>query len=228
LEFNIQQFNGPLDLLLQLISEKRMEISEISISTVTEQYLDHLDKLEKDDPQDLADFLVVAAKLLLLKSKTLLPQFTPEEDEEGSLEAQLKLYKAFVEASKKIEKRWNDGSVSYGRVEAPTPQREVYKPDNLKLETMHQTMVQLVDRLAPPRPMPQTYIDKSVSLRDKVDFLRKMLKKNKNVNFKEMLLDAQSRTEVIVSFLAILELVKQKSVFLQQDDSFGNIVISSV
>jgi len=224
----LEQFNGPLDLLSQLIFEQKMEISEISISAVTEQYLDYLDTLEKVDPQDLADFLVIAARLLLLKSKTLLPQFAPEEEEEESLEEQLKLYRAFVDASKKIEKRWNDSLVAYSRVETPTPPKEVYKPDNLGLETMHQTMVQLLDRLAPPKSLPRTYIDKTVSMKEKVDFLRKMLKKNKNVRFVELLSDTKSRTEIIVSFLAILELVKQKSVYLQQESSFEDIVISSV
>ncbi len=105
-EFILEQFTGPLDLLLSLIDGQKLNISELSLSNVTEQFLNHLDKIENKKPEELADFLVIATRLLFIKSNRLLPQFTLEEDEGPSLEDQLRVYRAFVEASKKLNKRW--------------------------------------------------------------------------------------------------------------------------
>ena len=131
-----KEFDGPLDLLLSLVDEKKMEITEVSISSVTEPFLEYLDTLEEKDAQELADFLVVAAKLLLMKSRTLLPQFAPEEDDGVSLEDQLRLYRRFVEVSKKINTLWlDDSKKGYGRVEPPIRSEEVIKPNNLSQDT---------------------------------------------------------------------------------------------
>ncbi|PLX26521.1 hypothetical protein C0581_04280 [Candidatus Parcubacteria bacterium] len=223
-----KEFDGPLDLLLSLVDEKKMEITEVSISSVTEPFLGYLDTLEEKDAQELADFLVVAAKLLLMKSRTLLPQFAPEEDDGISLEDQLRLYRRFVDVSKKVNTLWlDDSKKSYGRVEPPVRSDEVIKPENMSQDTMHASMVQLVKRLAPPKPLPETQIDKTVSMKEKIDTLHKLLKKGKEVSFQTLLSDASTKTEVIVSFLAILELVKQKDIYLQQDNHFSDIVIAS-
>ena len=80
-DFTLDQFTGPLDLLLGLINEQKMDISEVSLSKVTEQYLNKLEQMEDKQPEELAEFLLVAARLLFLKSKKLLPQFSPEEEE---------------------------------------------------------------------------------------------------------------------------------------------------
>src|SRR3989338_1878896 len=105
-ELTLDQFSGPLDLLLSLLEESKLNISEVSLSSITEQYLTYLDTLEDNRAEELADFLVVGSRLLLLKSKMLLPQFAPEEDEGTSLEEQLRLYKVFLEASKGVNRLW--------------------------------------------------------------------------------------------------------------------------
>ncbi len=227
IRIQFKEFDGPLDLLLSLVDEKRMEITEVSISSVTEPFLDYLDTLEEKDAQELADFLVVAARLLLMKSRTLLPQFAMEEDDGISLEDQLRLYRRFVEVSKKINILWlDDNKKGYVRAEPPIRSQEVIKPVNLSQDTMHLSMVQLVKRLAPTKPLPETQIDRTVSMKEKIDTLRKLLKKGKKVSFQELLSDTSTKTEIIVSFLAILELVKQKHVYLSQEDSFGDIILS--
>src|SRR5512147_3265515 len=111
LNFKMEKFEGPLDLLLQLIEQEKLSISEISLSKIADQYLESLGQVAEKDPDELADFLVVAAKLLLIKSRELLPSAAPAEEEGPSLESQLKMYKIFWEAAQRIEaqikkRRW--------------------------------------------------------------------------------------------------------------------------
>ena len=225
MEIALKQFTGPLDALLQLVEERKMPITELSISAVTEQYLQYLDTLEETDPNELADFLVVAAKLLLLKSKALLPQFAPEEDEGPNLVDQLRLYKMFVAASRQLEARWLAPLRSYGREEPirvvvdPTP------PANVTLDTLRVSMARLVQRLKPPKPLPRTTIDRAVSLKEKIAHLRQLLSQQGSVNFFTTMVDRTSRTDVIVGFLALLELVKQQAASVDQETLFGDIVI---
>lgn len=229
LQINFKEFSGPLDLLLSLLDEKKMEISELSISAVTEPFLNYLDTLESIEAEELADFLVVAARLLLLKSRTLLPQFAVEDDANLNLDEQLRLYRRFVDASKNLHNMWLDEkTISYSHIEEIKRTTEVVQPTNFTLESLSQSMLQLVKRLAPPKGLPRTYIDKTVTIKEKIDKMREMLKKHKSVNFKDVLNDANSRTEVIVSFLAILELVKQNDILLKQINSFGEIKLLKV
>lgn len=221
-------FEGPLDLLLSLIDEQELNISEVAISDVTEQYLNYLDTVEQRQPEHLADFLVIATKLLFIKSRLLLPQFGVEEDEGQSLEDQLRLYRAFVEASKKLNKKWLESERAVFRVE-PHRQPEGFLPSaNLGLEFLKDSINKLLYRLTPPKPLPRTHIDKSVSIKEKIDQIRNLLKTSKKASFLALFSDSKNKTEVIVSFLALLELVKQKSVGLKQGGNFQDILIEKV
>ena len=228
IDFKLQQFIGPLDLLLNLIGEEKLDVSEVSLSAVTEQYLGYLDQMEEKEPNEMADFLLVATRLLLLKSRKLLPQFAPEEVEGPSLEDQLRLYKAFVEASKKLNKRWLSGLKSVFRIEPPRRPTEFIPPKNFEMETMRQSFVKLLERIKPLPPLPQTHIDKAISIREKIEHIRTLLKNAEKVSFSDLLNDSKNRTEVIASFLALLELVKDESVVLKQGGSFKEIMVSRV
>ena len=131
--FQLEKFSGPLDLLLSLIDEEKLDINELAISEVTEQYLRYLEAMEEKRPEELADFLVMATRLLLLKSKNLLPQLETDEEEGPSLEEQLRLYKAFVEASKKLNKKWLEGRVANFRIEPPRHPTSFVAPANFGL-----------------------------------------------------------------------------------------------
>jgi segregation and condensation protein A len=224
----LEKFSGPLDLLLGLLGEKKLSISELSLSKVTEQYLLYLDKLEKNKVEELADFLVVGSSLLLLKSKALLPQFAPDEDDGPSLEEQLRIYKNFIEASKKVNQLWLGYRISSFRIEPPRKSENFVSPTNLSSTALYQSMLQLVSRLKPLKPLPETMIDKAISMKEKLDQIRNYLKKRKQIGFYEIINNSRNKTDVIVSFLALLELVKQKTVFLEQEQGFGDIIISKV
>ena len=228
MDFKLQQFTGPLDLLLNLVGEQKMNISDVSLSTVTEQYLQYLEKLEEREPEEMADFLLIAARLLLLKSKKLLPQLMPEEDEGPSLEDQLRLYQAFVEASKKLNKRWLSGVRSDFRVEPPRRPSEFVPPKNLSQTLLQEFFLKLLQRIKPLPELPQARMDKAVSVRDKIETIRALLQKAESVSFRDLLGKASNRSEIIASFLALLELVKAESVTLKQKGSFSDIMVERI
>jgi segregation and condensation protein A len=225
-ELRLDKFSGPLDLLLTLIQEEKLDIAEISLANVTEQFLRYLDTLEERRAEELADFLVIGSRLLLLKSRMLLPQFSPPEEEDGpSLADQLRLYKQFAEAAKRLNRRWMKGERAVFRAEPPRKPEGFVPPVNVALSTLHERMVQLVARLTPPTPLPETRMDKAISMKEKLDEIRRMLARAKSASFHDLLRDAKNRTEIIVSFLAVLELVKQKLAAVRQEDEFGDIIV---
>lgn len=226
--FQLEQFSGPLDLLLSLINEQKLDITELAISEVTEQYLNYLETLEEKKPEELADFLVIATRLLLLKSKTLLPQLVEEDEDGPSLEEQLRLYKAFVEASHKLNKKWLSGQSAKFRIEPPRRPVSFTPPTNFSNDSLLQSMQKLLNRLKPLKELPQRNIDSVVTVKEKFEYIKNLLKKAKQLSFSQALNNAESRTEVIYTFLALLELVKQKSIVLKQSDNFGEIMINKV
>lgn len=226
--FKLEQFSGPLDLLLGLLQDQKLDITTIALSEVTEQYLMYIEEIEETAAEDIADFLVIATRLLLLKSQTLLPQFSLEEEPEGDLSAQLRLYKAFVDASKHINTLWLEDKRSAFRTEPKRFSVDVIPPQNMTLDLLKQSMIQLVNRLKPLKALPQARIDKAVSLKEKIAKIQAIIKKIKKFNFFEIIEESQNKTDVIVSFLAILELVKQKEIFLKQEDTFADIMIERV
>jgi segregation and condensation protein A len=225
INLKLDQFSGPLDLLLSLIADEKLDITTIALSRVTEQYLDYLGQVDEKDANELADFLVVATRLLLLKSRALLPQLMPEPDDGPSLEAQLRLYKIFVDASKKIQKLWSSADGGHWRIEPPRRSEVFVPPENVSVERLRGIMVQLINRLRPPKALPRTVIDKSVSIQEKIERIRSLFRQVKSLSFLEMVNESRSRTEIIISFMAILELMKQQVVTLSQEDQFGDIVI---
>ncbi|MSU74920.1 MAG: segregation/condensation protein A [Candidatus Magasanikbacteria bacterium] len=228
-ELKLEKFQGPLELLLELIEEEKLNITEVALGQVTEQYFKHLDTLGGERSELLADFLVIATKLVYLKSKQLLPYLYPEEDEGPSLADQLKLYKRYADASKLVENLWNEGNVSYGRVEPPPARSpEMVVPVNAHPHDLHASFVFLLKRLKPIAPLPEVRIDHTFSVKQKVESIFNFLKQWTHLSFKKLLGQSENKTEVIVSFLALLELVKQEKITIKQSDAFGDMEIRRV
>ena len=227
-EIKIEKFSGPLDLLLQLIEAQKMPVTDIALAEVTEQYLIYLEKLENKDPEEVADFLVVAARLLLLKSKAILPILT-DEVEPDELEKQLKIYKEFLEASKKVSAILALDQRSFAREKAPQKSEVVFSPpigiDVLQLKNV---FLGVLKRLDPLVRLPRQAIEKSISLQQKIFEIKNFLDKTKNFNFKTLMKDAKNRTEVIVNFLAILELLKRQHLRVKQNNNFQDIIIEKI
>lgn len=227
-DIKLEKFEGPLELLLNLIEQEELSITEIAIATVTEQYFAYLNKLEDGRSEELADFLVIATKLVYLKSKHLLPYLLPEAEEGPSLADQLKLYKRYADASKHVEKLWLESGVAYGRIEPPIPVEGFVLPHNAQSLDLHKSITALLKRLKPLQALPQVSIDRTVSVKQKIESIYNAVKQWSSLSFRELLGNAESKTEVIVTFLALLELVKQEKIFIDQINAFDDMDIKKI
>lgn len=234
-------YEGPLDLLLQLIEKHELDINEISLVTVTDQYLHTIERLEEIEPGALADFLVIASKLLYLKSVSLLPKPQPplddeEEDVGDALIRQLLEYRRFKQAAQLLQEREEQGLRVYVRT-APKPDLERrLDMSNVDLHKLHQALRRVLNRIPsdPPMPRVKTY---PITVAEQIDNVRNFLKTArqqravtngtpaKPITFVELLSRETSRMEVVVTFLAVLELIKQREVHFVQDDTFGEITL---
>lgn len=226
IEVRIRQFEGPLDLLLQLIEQNQLDISTVALAEVTEQYLGALSGVEQRHPDELADFLVVAAKLLLIKSRILLPQLDVPDDEGLSLQEQLKLYQTFVGVSAHIHKLFRRRHVMYGRAHADTIEPFFAPPDRVSALTLHEAFRAVIEKLEPLTLVSTTTIARTVSLQEKIESIRRLILEQSVVNFRQLLERAQSRMDVIVTFLALLEIVKLRTAVVVQDKNFSEIRIA--
>lgn len=227
-QIKLEQFEGPLDLLLQLIEQEKLSINEISLATIAEQYLDYLQHIEERFPEELADFLVVATKLLLMKSRTLLPYLQiEEEEEERSLEEQLKIYKVYFDATKQIQQLLFNGGRLFSRPPVKMLSRETVfaPPEGITLQNLASWMGEVLRQLEPLIALPRQSLEKAVTLQEKIADLEHRLVREFSLSFKSLIRTASSRTEIILTFLALLELVKQKSIMVKQDKLFSDISI---
>jgi len=221
----LEKFEGPLDLLLKLIEAEEVPITEISLAKVTDQFIEYVNRSQDLDPGEVADFLVVASKLLLIKSRILMPSLDFEEEAEGSLERQLKIYKEYYEASKKIKELLRRKNFMFSRnkaIQVFTP--KFSPPVKLRLKDLGLIFQLIVNRLEPVVNLPQEVIKKTISIGEKIRQIKEMILEKVSFSFKN-LLSRGDKTEVIVSFLALLELVKQQSVRVNQSGLFGEIQV---
>jgi segregation and condensation protein A len=225
----LEQFEGPLDLLLELIEQEKLDVSQMSLATVTDSFLKHL-QADKDIPtEELADFLVVATKLLLIKSRLLLPFLNfGQEEPIGDLESQLRIYKEYLDASKLIDAMIGKRRFLYVHEKLPHVDIGFAPPKKLGTEQMAVLMRGIIARLEPLVKVPQAVLEKTVSIHEKILQIQKMFATAKQMSFSKLLMTAETKTEIIVSFLALLELVKQRSFSVAQDAKWGEIVITKI
>ena len=167
-EVKTEKFAGPLGLLLQLIEEQELDINQVSLAEVTEQYLGYLEQMEKRQPEDLADFLVIASKLIYIKSKNLIPTLEAEEDAE-ELELQLKIYKEYLEASKTIQKIINRKKFAYIREKSIILESIFSPPKSLKIEKIHNAFAAVLGRIEPIIELPKRAIRRAMSIKEKIN-----------------------------------------------------------
>lgn len=226
--FDLPTFDGPLDLLLHLIEREELDITEVSLLAVTEQYLRYLRAQEQINLGMLAEFIAIGARLLLLKSRALLPreeQPAVEEEDEGNdiralIEA-LREYRRFKQAAEFLRDR--DGtSGTYRRV---APQPKVQMPTGLEsvtLSSLVDVIRDIMERIPEEEPVGEVRRE-PVRLRDRITRLVGQLELMPRTSFRSLIEGATSRTEVIVDFMAVLELIKQRYLEAVQSESFGDI-----
>ena len=223
-------YQGPLDLLLELIDRAELDITHLALAQVTDQYLDYMHRLNLENPAEVSAFLVIAAKLLLIKSSALLPKQPSgleleEEDPGEALARQLILYKKFKDISKWLSERENEGYRSYLRM-APPPKIHVQPKIDLSGITLDD-LVQAAKEIlleGPPLPDLNTVVNMSrITIRDRINLILDDLRKKGNTSFRKMLSKRSTRIEIVVTFLALLELVKQHIILANQTVLFGDI-----
>jgi len=227
----LEAFEGPLDLLLKLIEEDKLAITTIAIANVTEQYLHILRTHEEGmQPDLLADFLVIAARLLWYKTRALFPSLADDAPEEEDLELQLKRYQRYVRASKTIEALVKRKHVLFTRTKVLGLSDEPIftPPPRVSSDAMRDIMRTVIHGLQPLVRHSKEVIKRVVSLRDAIHRVEHLLSSRQHTDFHALLSDAQSRTDIVVTFLAVLELVKQRTVLVRQDDIFGTMVIEKL
>lgn len=226
-------FEGPLDLLLQLIEKHQLDITTVALAQVADQYLEYIGLLPEVDPALLCDFLVIAARLLLIKSKALLPRppVEPEEDEEDDAETlarQLLEYKRFKEIAAQF-RRWEEAGLrTYVRA-APLSKSGLnlaprFSLEGVSLDDLTEALRATLARLAPDQPT-ETIAPILWSLTDKIAVIQQALTRGGRASLQSLLAGVTTRVEAIVIFLALLELIKAREVKVAQDATFGEILI---
>jgi len=233
INFKIDKFEGPLGLLLQLIEKEEMDITEISLAKIADQYIEYIRNSEHLKPEEMADFLVVAAKLLLIKSRALLPFLKGEvEAEIQEFEDQLRMYKEFLAATEKIEAIIGEKRFSFAREfdrRAILASAHLFSPPKrLTAAVLGEVFNEIIKNIQPLELLEEQSLEQAINIEDKILAIQQILLEKIKVSFNHILAGAKNKTEIIVSFLALLELIKQRGVIVMQGDLFGEIEINRI
>lgn len=220
-------YAGPLDLLIDLIERRKLLVNDISIAAVTDDYLTYVASLESNPLREMADFVVLASTLLLLKSKSLLPVFELTEAEEESvesLEKRLKHYQLFRQAGKVIETIFGKHRAYERRF---VPHKEfLFLPDKrTTLENLATAMGAVLENLPKKVEKPKVKVRTVVSLEEMIVRLGERIQRQMKLTFKDFTNNTGERSTIIVGFLAVLEMVKQGGVMVRQAAHFHEIEI---
>lgn len=228
MEINVENFQGPLDLLLRLIEKEELDITTVSLLEVAEQYIGYLATIEKKEPEMLADFLLIAAKLLYIKSRVLLPElFFGDEEDALDLERQLKMYQKFVAATGIVKKYFESDNFAFGRPEnIKKLAGEFVPPKSLTKEKLKKIIAVIINDWQAIANLPKKSLAKVMSIKEKILEIQELLSVKEKISFGELINEAKNKTEMIVAFLGILELTKQRFIELKQEGMFSEIVIS--
>lgn len=231
LEIRVDGFQGPLDLLLELIEKEQLDITALSLAQVTDQYWQHIES-DNLEPDALADFIAIGAKLLFTKSCALLPSAAPpqqdrrrDEDAGEQLARMLQQYRQFKEAALLFRELEEKGRRAYPRL---APPKNITLPPGLKgvtldtlLRTVHEALAQ-----HPPEPEGAVIELEPFTVDEKAEEVASALARSRGrLALRPLLQACRSRTEIVVLFLAILELIKAGRLWAEQEATFGEIVL---
>jgi segregation and condensation protein A len=220
-------YEGPLDLLLQLIERAELDITKLALAQVTDQYLAHLRSLQERAAEDVSAFLVIAAKLLQIKSEALLPRppvrEVGEEDPAEALARQLLAYKRYKEIAQTLHAREAAGLRTYLRLAPPPKVQGVLDLSEYTINDLFNA-VKSAFAQADNRPELKTVVAAPrITIRDRIKHIVSNIKISQRTSFRRLLGKRHTRLEIVVTFLAMLELVKRRYLKAQQDALFGDI-----
>ena len=227
----VGEVEGPLELILDLIEKRKLHISDVSLSQVADDFIEYIKSFEEFPIADSADFILVASTLLLIKSKSLLPTLSlTEEEEEGihDLETRLKIYKRIKDASLNVQNLFGKSIIF-----SQSQQRKIepiFSPhQSMNLLSLAQAIKDIIKSLPKKENVPKAVVRKVISLEETIDNLTKRITQGLKMKFSDFSgsLNKTERVNVIVSFLAMLELVKQGIIHVSQEQNFGDINMES-
>ena len=231
-EFKVKvgMFEGPLDLLLNLIEERKLHINDVSLASVTDDYINYVKSLEELPVAQTANFILVASTLLLIKSKSLLPALDLTEEERGSiddLERRLKLHKLFKGLSRTLQEQF--GLTMLFPRTLPRDLEPIFSPDpKVTVPILVESIRAVIVALPRKTFLPKAAVEKMMTLEQMIDRLSTRVASALKTSFKDFAgVGKAKKVEVILSFLAILELVKRGAVSVTQDEHFSDIAIES-
>ena len=240
LEFKLTAFEGPLDLLLHLIDKNKVNIYDIPIVEITDQYMEYVAAMDKQDLDIVSEFLVMAATLLDIKSKMLLPKDETEEEEEDprrELVQKLLEYKMYKYMSYELRDRHQDAGRSVCKVPTIPDEVKAYEPpvdlDELlagltlsKLNDIFKdVMKRQADKIDPIRSKFSTIEREEVSMEEKMLYVEEEVMKNGTLSFRQTLMNNRSKVHIIATFLAVLELMKVGKIKIIQEKIFDDIIM---
>ncbi|TSC69322.1 MAG: segregation and condensation protein A [Parcubacteria group bacterium Gr01-1014_56] len=220
-------YEGPLDLLLELIEKRKLLINDISLAAVAEEYITKINALDALPVAETAQFIALAATLLLVKSRSLLPMLELSPDEERDikeLQYRLEVYKIIKEAGRGLSRLFGGAQLYEGSWREP---EALFLPDkSATLESLRAAVNMLIEGFPQTLALPRVEVQRTISLEDMVENLSKRVTQAMRLSFKEFA-GKKEKTEVIVGFLALLELVKQGIIRASQQKEFGDIMLES-
>jgi segregation and condensation protein A len=230
----LQQFEGPLDLLLHLIEEAEVDVKDIFVSEITAQYLSYMNQLDELDMDTASEFLTMAATLLYIKSRQLLPrppkEDEAEEDPETLLIRQLRDYKAFKEASEQLKSLFDAAKDSCTRLpeDIPLPPKEIAL-DGASMDGLFTAFLEMLSRRKEePEVIRSQHVNPDrFTVRSQTASIRAVLLEKHAVSFEELFSDEAGRTEIITTFMALLEMITRGEILLKQKAPFAPIRISA-
>ena len=220
-------FEGPLELLLELVERRKLLINDISLTAVTDEYMQMVSEMQEESLPNTSRFVALAATLLLLKSKSLLPVLELSQEEEESiddLEERLKRYQIYRDAAKTILSQYGVTKL-YEPLFAP-PKEPLFLPDEYcSLDNLHAALFDVIKRLPKQTEKPKARVRPTISLEEMIEKLEQRIKRQLRTRFSELRNETAEHKEVVVGFLAILELFKQGNVLITQVSRFDDIEI---
>ncbi|MFN4181170.1 MAG: segregation and condensation protein A [Candidatus Paceibacteria bacterium] len=231
-QFNVKiaSFEGPFGLLLSLVESRKLFINDVSLAQVTEDYINYVNSISKEDKEEIANFILVAATLILIKSKSLLPDLSLSKEEEQdikNLADRLKLYELYTGLAVEIKK--NFGKQIIFAPEERKKDLRVFVPDaQITASSMHDLVYSLLNKIPSKTKLPEVEVKKVISIEEMIDHLTTRIESTLKFNFKEFAGGTKTKEEkvfVIVSFLAMLELVRTGILEAVQDNNFSDIII---
>jgi segregation and condensation protein A len=222
-------YEGPLDLLLDLIERAELDITTVSLAAVTEQYLDYLHHLEETHPDEISAFLVIAAKLVQIKSEALLPRPPVrghgEEDVGALLVEQLRLYKRFKEIANLLGEREAKNLRTYLRLAPPPKIEGRLDLSDITITDLIEAAREVYSKEVEKQALGTVISAPKVTIREKIELISRKLGAAEHARFRELLGENPTRIEIVVTFLALLELVKRYRVVATQEGLFADIEI---